>query len=284
MLSHPLSEYATPEMIELWTPEWNVYTERLWWLDIVRYMRDHTRLYDHVPRFEDVFAAYLSVADDVDLDSIRQREEFTHHDVKARIEEFNWRAGLALYLGATHGQTFEPELIHWGMTSADVVDNISLIRMRRAMDHLIEIPARYGKDQVVKRILLEAQDRLPLRGIRGPVGTQQDMLDILGSAEACADLDRYLADEWGFEEVLGPVGQVYPRSLDLMVASAVAMAVQESDNKTPWLTIINGYLTMIASYSGDQWNEGDVSTSAVRRVALPGLFLAADAALSGAKP
>jgi len=41
-------------------------------------------------------------------------------------------------------------------------------------------------------------------------------------------------------------------------------------------TIISGYVTMTAGLSGHQWNEGDVSCSVVRRVALPDAFFAID--------
>ena len=40
--------------------------------------------------------------------------------------------------------------------------------------------------------------------------------------------------------------------------------------------IIRGYLSMVGELAGDQWNEGDVSCSVVRRVALPDAFFAAD--------
>jgi adenylosuccinate lyase len=40
--------------------------------------------------------------------------------------------------------------------------------------------------------------------------------------------------------------------------------------------IIRGYLSMIGELAGDQWNEGDVSCSVVRRVALPDAFFALD--------
>ncbi len=40
--------------------------------------------------------------------------------------------------------------------------------------------------------------------------------------------------------------------------------------------ILRGHLTMVAALAGDQWNEGDVSCSVVRRVALPDAFLATD--------
>jgi adenylosuccinate lyase len=40
--------------------------------------------------------------------------------------------------------------------------------------------------------------------------------------------------------------------------------------------ILMGHQTMAAALAGDQWNEGDVSCSVVRRVALPDAFLATD--------
>jgi adenylosuccinate lyase len=42
------------------------------------------------------------------------------------------------------------------------------------------------------------------------------------------------------------------------------------------LVVLRGHLSMVAELAGDQWNEGDVSCSVVRRVALPDAFLATD--------
>ncbi len=44
-------------------------------------------------------------------------------------------------------------------------------------------------------------------------------------------------------------------------------------------TILSGYVTMTGALAGHQWNEGDVSCSVVRRVALPDAFLAIDGLL-----
>ena len=43
--------------------------------------------------------------------------------------------------------------------------------------------------------------------------------------------------------------------------------------------ILRGYASMVSELSGDQWNEGDVSCSVVRRVALPDAFYAIDGLL-----
>jgi adenylosuccinate lyase len=40
--------------------------------------------------------------------------------------------------------------------------------------------------------------------------------------------------------------------------------------------VLRGYASMVSELAGDQWNEGDVSCSVVRRVALPDAFYAID--------
>jgi adenylosuccinate lyase len=158
----------------------------------------------------------------------------------------------------------------------------------------------------------------PLRGIKGPVGTQQDMLDLLGGDAAKAErLEQAIAKHLGFTSLLTNVGQVYPRSLDFDVVSALLQAIagpsslattirlmagqelvtegfkagQVGSSAMPhkmntrsceringFKHILAGYVTMLSGLSGDQWNEGDVSCSVVRRVAIPDAFFAADGA------
>jgi adenylosuccinate lyase len=164
--------------------------------------------------------------------------------------------------------------------------------------------------------LTDLIDRYPLRGIKGPVGTAQDMLDLLdGDATALATLERSVADHLGFARVLDSVGQVYPRSLDydvvttlVQVASAPSNAAttirlmagaelvtegfkpgqvgssamphkmnsRSSERINGLAVILRGYASMVGELAGDQWNEGDVSCSVVRRVALPDSFFAID--------
>ena len=159
-------------------------------------------------------------------------------------------------------------------------------------------------------------DGYPLRGLKGPVGTQQDQLDVLGGdAAQLAQLERAVADHLGFSATMDSVGQVYPRSMDLDVVAALVqaasapsslattirlMAGQElategflpgqvgssamphkmnarsCERVTGLKIVLGGHLAMVADLAGNQWNEGDVSCSVVRRVALPDAFLAFD--------
>jgi adenylosuccinate lyase len=328
------ARYASPELVTLWSPEEKVRLERRLWLAVLRAQRD---LGVEVP--DGVVEAYEGVLDQVDLGSIAARERVTRHDVKARIEEFSALAGH--------------EHVHKGMTSRDLTENVEQLQVRQSLelvrDRVVAALARLARlavehsDLVMagrshnvpaqattlgKRFasaadeLLIAYERLddlinwyPLRGIKGPVGTAADQLDLLGSPEKAAELERRVAAHLGFTRVLDSVGQVYPRSIDLAVVSALAqvaaapsslattirlmvgqelvtegfkpgqvgssamphkMNTRSSERVNGFAVIIRGYLSMIGELAGDQWNEGDVSCSVVRRVALPDSFFAAD--------
>jgi len=332
------ARYASPELVALWSPESKVVLERRLWIAVLAAQRDLG-----VPVPDGVIADYERVVDSgvgaVDLASIAARERVTRHDVKARIEEFNALAGH--------------EHVHKGMTSRDLTENVEQLQVRLSLEHVrdrtVAVLARLARraaehaklvltgrshnvaaqaTTIGKRFasaadeLLVAYDRLedlraryPLRGIKGPMGTAQDMLDLLGGPERLADLERRVAEHLGFTRVLDSVGQVYPRSLDFDVVSALLqlaagpsslattirlMAGHElvtegfrpgqvgssamphkmnsrSTERINGLTVLlRGYAGMVGELAGAQWNEGDVSDSVVRRVALPDAFLALD--------
>ncbi|WP_431943128.1 adenylosuccinate lyase [Micromonospora marina] len=329
------NRYASPELVALWSPEEKVRMERRLWLAVLKAQRDLG-----VPVPDGVVEAYERVVDQVDLASIAARERVTRHDVKARIEEFSALAGH--------------EHVHKGMTSRDLTENVEQLQIRASLelirDRVVATLARLGwhageysalvmtgrshnvaaqATTLGKRFasaaeeLLIAYERLedligryPLRGIKGPVGTAADQLDLFdGDAGKVAELEQRVAGHLGFRRVLDSVGQVYPRSLDFDVLSALAqvaaapsslattirlmvgqelvtegfkpgqvgssamphkMNTRSSERVNGFAVIIRGYLSMVGELAGDQWNEGDVSCSVVRRVALPDAFFAAD--------
>ena len=328
------SRYASQPMVELWSPERKVRLERELWVAVMQAQRT---LGVDIPA--EAIDDYRAVIDTVDLASIEARERVTRHDVKARIEEFSALAGH--------------EHAHKGMTSRDLTENVEQLQVRLALElvrdrmvtglaRLAERSAEHaglvmtGRTHNVaaqattlgKRFanageeLLQAYRRVddllaryPLRGIKGPVGTQQDMLDLLGDEAAVDRLESSVLEHLGFGAALSSVGQVYPRSLDLDVVAALAQAVagpaslaltirlmaghelvtegfapgQVGSSAMPHkmntrscerigglAVVVRGHLSMVSELAGGQWNEGDVSDSVVRRVALPGAFLATD--------
>ena len=332
------SRYASSQMSDIWSQTNKIILERKLWVAV---MKAQQELGLNIPASN--IADYEKVIEKVDLESIRKREEKTRHDVKARIEEFNALAGH--------------EDIHKGLTSRDLTENIEQLQIKESLklvhdktvatlSHLAKLATQYsdlaitGRSHNVaaqsttlgKRFASAAEETLhaysklnslisdyPLRGIKGPVGTSQDVLDLFDNDEKKVQkLEQIVAKHLGFENVLTSVGQIYPRSIDFDVISTLflisagpsslatsirlmaghdlvtegfkegqvgssamphKMNTRSCERVNGLNVVLRGYMNMTSELSGTQWNEGDVSCSVVRRVALPGSFFALDGLL-----
>jgi adenylosuccinate lyase len=336
MIPNVLAErYSSAAMNDIWSAEGRIVLEREYWIAVMKAQRDLG-----LDISDEAIAAYESAKDQVNVQSIMDRERITRHDVKARIEEFN---GLSGY-----------EEIHKGLTSRDLTENVEQLQVFRSLLLVREktVAALRGMreraeqwDDVVltarthnvaaqpttlgKRIAMFGEELLSgfhaleaviagyaVRGLKGAVGTQMDQLSLFGGdAEKVAELEKRVVAHLGIPQQWSNVGQVYPRSLDMRVVSILTelasgpssfcktlrlMAGNEtaSEGFAPGQTgssamphkmnsrscervngfhvILKGYLAMAAGLAGDQWNEGDVSCSVVRRVMLPDAFFALD--------
>ena len=171
-----------------------------------------------------------------------------------------------------------------------------------------------GEQDLAPQLALDATIRV--RGLKGAVGTQLDQLTLLGGdADKVDQLEARIVKHLGFKASLGAVGQVYPRSLDFDVVSALfqvgaaaascattlrlmagaglltegfqagqvgssamphKMNTRSCERVNGLQVVLRGYASMAAELAGAQWNEGDVFCSVVRRVALPDAFFAID--------
>jgi adenylosuccinate lyase len=159
-------------------------------------------------------------------------------------------------------------------------------------------------------------ENFPIRGLKGPVGTAQDSHDILGANYQA--LEKSIIESLGLTNSLDSTGQIYPRSLDYdVITTLVQLSAAPSNLATSirlmagndlvsegfkksqvgssamphkmntrsceringFAAILKGYAVMVGEISGNQWNEGDVSDSVVRRVALADAFFAIDGML-----
>lgn len=331
-----LSErYATPEMNKIFSREGKIILERDLWIAVMKAQRELGLdiASEEIEKFE-------RAKPQIDLARIDDIEARTKHDVKARIQSYVETAGAG-------------ELIHLGMTSRDLTDNVEQMQNRQAatlmLGRYVALLSRFlEKADDYRDILLTGRthnqpaqptllgrrfsmwaeelgshlgtfehfiEHYPLRGMKGAVGTQFDMLTLLGSIEKVDILEAKVADLLGFKQVLHSPGQVYARSFDydllsnfVKVASACAnfglnmrlMAGYElvtegfregqvgssamphkmntplSERVRGFHVLLTGYASMAADISGDQWFEGDVSESVVRRVILSNGFYTFD--------
>ncbi|MFU8848233.1 MAG: adenylosuccinate lyase [Opitutales bacterium] len=332
------TRYASEAMRGVWSAEGRVALERDYWIAVLHAQKD---LGLEIP--QEAIEAYEKVKGQINLQSINAREAVTRHDVKARIEEFCDLAGY--------------EHIHKGLTSRDLTENVEQLQILRGLEILrtktlaalvkLANRAEGWKDLVItarthnvpaqpttfgKRLAMFGEDLLcaareldriidnyPVRGLKGPVGTQMDLLTLFdGDREKVEQLEARILDHLGVGASLENVGQVYPRGLDFEVVSVFVrlasgpssfaktlrimaghelasegfakgqvgssamphkMNSRSCERLNGFAAILKGYLTMAAELSGDQWNEGDVSCSVVRRVFLPDSFYAIDGLL-----
>lgn len=329
------NRYASDEMKEIWSPKSKIVAERRLWITV---MKTQNEFGFDIP--VSAIKDYERVFENIDLESIDKREREFRHDVKARIDEFNSLAGH--------------QYIHIGMTSRDLTENIEAYQILRALE-LTNFKALALLSSLAKKIeeykalpivgrshnvpaqittlgkrfatvaeeLLFARARLenlielfPLRGLKGPVGTSQDSLDLMG--DNFEKLESAIAKSLGFERVLDSTGQIYPRSIDYQVVSSLLalaaapsnmaisirlmaghdlvsegfkkgqvgssamphkMNTRSCERINGLAVILKGYATMLGEISGGQWSEGDVSDSVVRRVALADAFYCIDGLL-----
>lgn len=336
IITNVLAErYASTPMVVLFSPENKVKIERDLWIEIMQGQKD---LGLNIPQSH--IDDYRKVKNNIDLGSIRKREIKLRHDEKARLEEFNALAGH--------------ENAHEGLTSRDMSDNIEQKQIKDGLiiirDRSVATLGRYARlamensefvfaerthyataqPSLIGKLFSDAGDELlqsfdkletlisvyPLRGLKGAVGTQTDQLQLFnGNTKKVKALEQRMAKFLGFPNILGSVGQIYPRSLDHSVIStlyelvcapanlAVTMRLmagkeqftegfkegqvgstamphkmnsRTAERIRALKAILAGHVTMAGAIAGEQWYGGDVSDSATRRIFIPDAFFATD--------
>lgn len=328
--------YASRPMRQLFSAENKVILHQDYWTEIMQGQHD---LGIPIPQVH--IDDYRGASDIVDLTQIKDRELVLRHDEKAMIETFNANAG-------GHQDA------HRQLTSRDISDNIEMYQNKTGLEiirgKMVGILARqarlaaenssivYGdrthnahaQPNLIGKLIansgeefLRAFDKTeefiesyPMRGLKGAMGTQTDLLQLFDGDQSKVDaLEKRIADKYGFKNILNSIGQVYPRSLDFELVSLLhtissapgnlaitlrhmagrdqftegfkegqvgssamphKMNSRTLERVAGFKDLLAGYTTMAGAVSGVQWYGGDVSNSVTRRVFLPDSFFAVD--------
>ncbi|MEN8143326.1 MAG: adenylosuccinate lyase [Gemmatimonadota bacterium] len=243
--SHPLIErYASAEMAEIFSPR----AQALMWRDLWIGLAEGSRhLGADIPA--SAIEAMKSGRETVDLKRVAELERELRHDVMAHVRHF---AEVAPEAGP---------YIHLGATSCYVTDNAGLLQLQSGLrlvlsriDAALSVLGRFAEQwadlptlgythwqpaqptTVGKRATLWAQDLvldrrdveanlrdLRFRGARGTTGTEASFLALFGGDTARVDdLNRILAERFGFPAAYAVVGQTYPRKVDHRILSCLA--------------------------------------------------------------
>jgi len=163
------------------------------------------------------------------------------------------------------------------------------------------------------------ESTLKFRGVKGTTGTQASFLSLFdGDHEKVRQLDKNVAKKMGFDDVFPVTGQTYTRKVDSQAAAILsglaqslhklandvrllqhlkeieepfesgqvgssAMAYKRNPMRSERLTALCRFLMSTAlspaMTAAEQWFERTLDDSANKRLAIPQMFLAADAAL-----
>lgn len=249
---NPLVErYGSKEMNYIFSPENKFSTWRKLWLYLAEAQRKAG-----LPITVKQIAEMKKNLFNIDYKYAATQEKKLRHDVMAHVHTFAKVCPSAA------------PIIHWGVTSAYVGDNTDLIQLKQAsalvqeklllvMYHLRNFSLRYKSlptlaythfqpaqpTTVGKRAALWLQDfvldferlkffqtnMLHFRGVKGTTGTQASFKKLFrGNHKKVQEVERYIAKQFGFKDVLTITGQTYTRKIDYDISSVLSSIAQSA--------------------------------------------------------
>ena len=334
------SRYASEYMLHLFSQEMRIQTWRRLWTELAR--AEHEL---GLPVTVEQVAELEAHIGDIDFELAARREREVRHDVMAHVYAFGKAAPGAA------------GILHLGATSCYVTDNADLILYRDALRHLrgellralanlARFAQRYAATPTLgythyqpaqpvtvgKRATLWMQDflsdleeldfvldSLRFLGCRGTTGTEASFMDLFeGDGAKIDEMNRRIAEKFGFSACYSVCGQTYPRKTDSRILNCLssiaqsayrmaqdirllqhdrqleepfedsqigssAMAYKRNPMRCERICSLSRCLMADAANASmtasAQWLERTLDDSANRRISLPEGFLCADAVL-----
>ena len=244
------SRYASKEMSYLFSDEMKFKTWRKLWVALAE---GEKRLGINITDTQiEELKLYV---DDVNYEVAEKKEKEIRHDVMSHVYAYGVQCPTA------------KGIIHLGATSCYVGDNTDLIVMKEALllvkKKLINVINKTSKfalkykdvptlgfthlqpaqlTTVGKRATLWIQelvmdlenldfviDKMKLRGVKGTTGTQASFMNLFDNdEEKVKSLDKYVANQMGFENTYPVTGQTYSRKLDSIILNTLSEIAQSA--------------------------------------------------------
>ncbi|HSX38709.1 MAG TPA: adenylosuccinate lyase [Chlamydiales bacterium] len=236
------SRYASKEMSYLFSEEYKIITFRRLWISLAK---AQMRLGLPITRIQ--VTQMEKHLEEIDFDRAAFYEKRFRHDVMAHIHAFGDVCPDA------------KPIIHLGATSCYATDNANLIQCKEALNllfgklvYFLKVLSRFAAKEaktpclsythfqsaqpttIGKRVCLWLQDflldafdwkrlhdTLPFLGAKGATGTQSSFLTLFqGNSSKVIKLEKMIARDFGFTNILSISGQTYSRKIDLNILNA----------------------------------------------------------------
>lgn len=230
------ARYTSPEMSYLFSPQFKISTFRKLWTSLAKAQQQLGLSISDLQIKE-----MESQIDSIDFVLAEQYEKKFRHDVMAHIHAYGDQCPNA------------KPIIHLGATSSFVTDNTDLIQLKQGSQlllsklvHLIGLLATFAEQEAntvclsythfqaaqpttmgkraclwLQDFLLDAQElersihSLPFLGAKGATGTQASFLALFEHPSQVKELEKRIASDFGFTQILPIAGQTYTRKIDL---------------------------------------------------------------------
>lgn len=268
------TRYASSEMQELFSADKKFKTWRKLWIALAKAEKKLG-----LPITDAQIAQLQEHADDINYDVAAQREKEVRHDVMAHVYAYGVQCPDA------------KGIIHLGATSCYVGDNTDVIIMRDALSvvrrkvlNVISNLAKFAEEYrsmpalaythlqpaqlttVGKRatlwineLMMDLEEidyriaSLKLLGSKGTTGTQASFVELFeGDSEKIKELEREIAREMGFDQVVPVSGQTYSRKMDAQVVSTLGGVAQSASKFANDLRILQNFKEMEEPFEAHQ--------------------------------
>ena len=335
------ARYASEEMLYVFSPDMKFSTWRRLWVSLAKAERALG-----LPITQEQIDELEKNVDNIDYDVARQREKEVRHDVMAHVYAYGKVAPKAA------------GIIHLGATSAYVGDNTDIIQLRgglRLVREKLAIvldklgafaeahkaqptlgfthfqPAQLttvGKRATLwmNELLMDLDEveyrltNLKMLGSKGTTGTQASFVELFdGDDEKIKQVEKRIAEDFGFAGVVPVSGQTYSRKIDAQALATLSGIAQSASKFATDLRLLQHLkeveepfeahqigssampykrnpmrserICALARYvicdslnpaftSATQWFERTLDDSANKRISVPEAFLAVDAILN----
>lgn len=335
------TRYASEEMQYIFSADKKFTTWRKLWVALAR-----AEMKLGLPITQQQVEQLEANIDNIDYKVAEERERLVRHDVMAHVYAYGEVCPDA------------KGIIHLGATSCYVGDNTDIIIMRDALKvvrrklinviaQLSDFAMKYkalpalaythlqpaqlttvGKRATlwINELLMDLEEieyrleKLKLLGSKGTTGTQASFVELFeGDTKKVKELERLIAEEMGFKEVVPVSGQTYSRKVDSQILSTLSGIAQSCSKFSNDIRILQSFkeieepfeknqigssamaykrnpmrserITSIARYviinslnpaftAGTQWFERTLDDSANKRISVAEAFLGVDAILN----
>lgn len=243
------SRYKAPIMSNIWCSDNKIITMRQLWIDLATFQKELG-----VPVItEEGIGEMEQNKRCIDYSAIQNYESRFKHDIMAHIYAYSDLCPTG------------KNMLHLGATSNFINDNVDMILLKESLHHIVnkamsvfdilkEKSFEYSSMPTLaythlqaaqlitvgKRfcfwnsdILLDIENfinlitRLPFRGIKGTVGSEDTILKLFeNNHEKCDILNSKLSNKYGFSKPLIICGQTYSRKYDLLVINSLSSICQ----------------------------------------------------------